>query len=149
MKRNPLVTIGAVLAASSLCSIDAAATQSIQVRLKTLEATCRKLMAPGLYRHQAKAGQDLLLRILTRLEKPSPLELMIGVLLTARLCDQDLDPTIRAIFILFEKQNPTSVSNPLFHPPMIVLEPSDLDFCDPGHVSVLVDRLCRSAAAAK
>jgi hypothetical protein len=67
------------------------------MRLRALERICRKLMAPGLYRDQEKAGRQLLECLLRRDEKPLVLEVVIGVLLTARLCDQDIDPNIRAI----------------------------------------------------
>jgi hypothetical protein len=54
-------------------------------------------MAPGLYRNQEKDGRHLLQRLLDREEKPPVLEIIVGVLLAARLCDQDIDVKVRAI----------------------------------------------------
>jgi hypothetical protein len=97
MKRNPVVTVGAILMRTN-----GIVPELTQVRLRTLEGICRKLMAPGLYRDQEKDGRLLLQRLLRRADRPSALEVIIGVLLAARLCDQDIDLRVRAIIAVVD-----------------------------------------------
>ncbi len=106
------------------------------VRHRTLLGICRKLMAPGLYRDQEMDGRRLLQRLLRRADKPSSLEVIIGVLLTARMCDQDIDPRIRAIIAVADIG-----TTPEDYPVEVILEPFNYDLQEDDGVAALVARL--------
>ena len=53
MKRNPVVTVGAILMKPA-----GMVTELTPVRLRTLNGICRKLMAPGLYRDLFARGRE-------------------------------------------------------------------------------------------
>jgi hypothetical protein len=128
MKRNPMVTVGVVLMKPS-----GMVPELTQVRLRTLEGICRKLMAPSLYCDQEKDGRLLLQRLLRRVDKPSALEIIVGVLLTARLCDQDIDPRVRAIIAVADID-----TNPEDYPVEVILEPFDCDLRNDDGVAAFV-----------
>jgi hypothetical protein len=109
-------------------------------RHRTLVGICRTLMAPGLYRDQEMDGRRLLQRLLRRAESPSALEVIIGVLLTARMCDQDIDPRIRAIIAVADIG-----TNPEDYPVEVIHEPFDHDLRDDG-IAVWVENLVRAPA---
>jgi hypothetical protein len=134
MKRNPVVTVGAILMKPA-----GMVTELTPVRLRTLNGICRKLMAPGLYRDQEKEGRRLLKRLLGRADKPFPLEVMIGVLLAARLCDQDIEPRVRAIVAVVEID-----TDPEDYPVKVFHDPFDCDFTDADAVSTLVALLVQN-----
>jgi hypothetical protein len=123
-----MVTVGVVLMKPS-----GMVPELTQVRLRTLEGICRKLMAPGLYCDQEKDGRLLLQRLLRRVDKPSALEIIVGVLLTARLCDQDIDPRVRAIIAVADID-----TNPEDYPVEVIHEPFDHDLRDDDRVFELV-----------
>jgi hypothetical protein len=138
MKRNPVVTVGAVLMKPA-----GMVTELAPVRLRTLEGICRKLMAPGLWRGQEDEGRRLLRRLLDRPEKPFVLEITIGVLLTARLCDQDLDPKLRAIIaVVGDGAGSGDYPVQVFH------DPFHYDLRDAEQVSALVTTLVQAPAGA-
>ena len=133
MKRNPMVTVGVVLMKPS-----GMVPELTQVRLRTLEGICRKLMAPSLYCDQEKDGRLLLQRLLRRADKPSALEIIVGVLLTARLCDQDIDPRVRAIIAVADID-----TNPEDYPVEVIHEPFDHDLRDDDRVFELVTSIAQ------
>jgi hypothetical protein len=92
MKLNPMIMVGAIL-----LKPDGAVAEVLPMRLRVLNGICRQLMAPGLYRNQEADGRRLLQRLLARDGKPFVLEVVTGVLLAARLCDQDITPTTGAV----------------------------------------------------
>jgi len=106
------------------------------VRHRTLLGICRKLMAPGLYRDQEMDGRRVLQRLLGRAEKPFALEVIIGVLLAARMCDQDIDPRVRAMVAVVDIG-----TNPEDYPVKVLEEPFDHDLQDAGGVGALVASL--------
>lgn len=123
-----MVTVGAILVKPH-----GTVPELFPIRLRALERICRKLMAPGLYRGQEEAGRQLLERLLRRDEKPLVLEVVIGVLLTARLCEQDIDPKVRAIVaVVGAGIDPDDYEVRIFH------EPFDRDLMDAREVSALV-----------
>ncbi|GEO42145.1 hypothetical protein SAE02_62930 [Skermanella aerolata] len=129
-----MVSVGAILVKPH--GID---SELFPIRFRTLERICRKLMAPGLYRGQEGAGRQLLERLLRRDEKPLVLEVVIGVLLTARLCDQDIDPKVRAIVAVVRAGlDPDEYEVRIFH------EPFDRDLMDAEEVSALVASMMTS-----
>jgi hypothetical protein len=93
-------------------------------------------MAPGLYRDQEMDGRRLLQRLLRRADKPSSLEVIIGVLLAARMCDQDIDPRVRAIIAVAD-----TGTNPQDYPVEVILEPFDYDLRNDDGVAALVASL--------
>ena len=95
MRKSPLITVGVILMKKH-----GIVPELAPMRLRALERICHKLMAPGLYRDKEKAGRQLLERLLRQDEKPLVLEVVIGVLLTARLCDRCIDPKVRAIVVI-------------------------------------------------
>ncbi|EWY42849.1 hypothetical protein N825_01620 [Skermanella stibiiresistens SB22] len=92
MKLNPMIVVGAIL-----LKADGAVAEVVPMRLRVLNGICRQLMAPGLYRNQEADGRRLLQRLLARDGKAFVLEVVTGVLLTARLCDQEIKPTTGAV----------------------------------------------------
>src|SRR3954465_9413695 len=133
MKKNLVVTVGAIL-----MKPDGMVAELIPVRHRTLVGICRTLMAPGLYRDQEMDGRRLLQRLLRRADKPSALEIIVGVLLTARLCDQDIDPRVRAIIAVADLD-----TNPEDYPVEVILEPFDCDLRDDDRVSELVTSIAQ------
>jgi hypothetical protein len=131
MKRNPLIHVGVIL-----IKPEGMMAELIPVRHRTLLGICRKLMAPGLYRDQEMDGRRLLQRLLRRADKPSSLEVIIGVLLAARMCDQDIDPRVRAIIAVAD-----TGTNPQDYPVEVILEPFDYDLREDGGVAALVASL--------
>jgi CheY-like chemotaxis protein len=109
------------------------------VRHRTLLGICRKLMAPGLYRDQEMDGRRVLKRLLKRAEKPFALEVIISVLLTARMCDQDIEPGIRAIIAVADIG-----TNPKDYPVEVFEEPFDYDLRDADEIAALVENLVRA-----
>jgi hypothetical protein len=110
---------------------------SIDSDHRTLLGICRKLMAPGLYQNKEVGGRQLLQRLLRRTDKPSALEIIVGVLLAARLCDQDIDVRVRAIVAVAD-----SGTNPEDYPVEMIHEPFDHDLRnDDDEVSALVASL--------
>ena len=97
MKRNPVIHVGVIL-----IKREGMMAELTSVRHRTLLGICRKLMAPGLYRDQEMDGRRLLQRLLGRAERPFALEVIIGVLLAARICDQEINPRIRAIIAVVD-----------------------------------------------
>jgi hypothetical protein len=81
-------------------------------------------------------GRRLLQRLLRRADKPSSLEVIIGVLLTARMCDQDIDPRIRAIIAVADIG-----TTPEDYPVEVILEPFNYDLQEDDGVAALVARL--------
>jgi hypothetical protein len=131
MKKNPLVHVGVVLIRTN-----GMVTELTPVRLRTLAGICRKLMAPGLYRDQEKEGRWLLKRLLGRAGKPFALEVIIGVLLAARLCDQDIDPAVRAIIaVASDGTDPEDYPVEVFH------DPFDYDLNDADEITAFVASL--------
>jgi hypothetical protein len=126
-----MVTVGVVLMKPS-----GMVPELTQVRLRTLEGICRKLMAPGLYRDQEMDGRWVLQRLLGRAERPFALEVIIGVLLAARMCDQDIDSRIRAIIAVAEIG-----TNPEDYPVEVIHEPFDYDLGDDDGVAAFVASL--------
>jgi hypothetical protein len=123
-----MVTVGAILVKP--CGI---VPELFPVRLRSLKRICRKLMAPSPYRGQEEAGRRLLERLLRRDEKLLVLEVVIGVLLTARICDQDIDPKVRAIVaVVGASIHPDDYEVRIFH------EPFDWDLTDDREVSALI-----------
>ena len=135
MKRNPVVTVGAILVRPA-----GLVTELTPVRLRTLSGICRKLMAPGLYRDQEKEGRSLLKRLLGRADKPFALEVVIGVLLAARLCDQDIDSRVRAVVAVAGID-----IDPGDYPVKIFHDPFDCDFADADEFSALVATLVQTS----
>ena len=133
MKRNPVVTVGAIL-----IKPEGIRAELTPVRHRTLLGICRKLMAPGLYRDQEMDGRRLLQRLLRRVDKPSALEIIVGVLLTVRLCDQDIDPRVRAIIAVADID-----TNPEDYPVEVIHEPFDHDLRDDDRVSELVTSIAQ------
>ena len=131
MKRNPVVTVGAIL-----IKPEGMRAELTPVRHRTLLGICRKLMAPGLYRDQEMDGRRVLQRLLGRAEKPFALEVIIGVLLTARMCDQDIDPRIRAIIAVADIG-----TNPEDYPVEVILEPFNYDLREDDGVAAFVASL--------
>ena len=131
MKKNLVVTVGAIL-----MKPDGMVAELIPVRHRTLVGICRTLMAPGLYRDQEMDGRRLLQRLLRRADKPSALEIIVGVLLTARLCDQDIDPRVRAIIAVADID-----TNPEDYPVEVIHEPFDHDLRNDDGVVALVASL--------
>jgi hypothetical protein len=131
MKRNPVVTVGAIL-----IKPEGMRAELTPVRHRTLLGICRKLMAPGLYRDQEMDGRRLLQRLLRRAERPSVLEVIIGVLLAARMCDQDIDPRVRAIIAVAD-----TGTNPASYPIKVFEEPFEYDLRDNDGVAALVASL--------
>jgi hypothetical protein len=128
MKRNPMIMVGVIRKRSSGIEPELAL-----VRLRALEGVCRNLMAPGLYRNQEYEGRKLIQRLLARGDKPLPLEIIIGVLLSSRLCGQNLDPKLRAIIVIAENG-----VEPQKYPVRILRDPLPCDFNDPDQVSAVV-----------
>jgi hypothetical protein len=131
MKRNPVIHVGVIL-----IKPEGMMAELIPVRHRTLLGICRKLMAPGLYRDQEMDGRQLLQRLLRRADKPSSLEVIIGVLLAARMCDQDIDPRVRAIIAVADTD-----TNPQDYPVEVILEPFDYDLRNDDGVAALVANL--------
>jgi hypothetical protein len=131
MKRNPVIHVGVIL-----IKPEGVMPELAPVRHRTLLGICRKLMAPGLYRDQEMDGRRLLQRLLRRADKPSSLEVIIGVLLTARMCDQDIDPRIRAIIAVADIG-----TTPEDYPVEVILEPFNYDLQEDDGVAALVARL--------
>jgi hypothetical protein len=129
MKRNPVIHVGVIL-----IKPEGVMPELAPVRHRTLLGICRKLMAPSLY--QEMDGRRLLQRLLGRAERPSVLEVIIGVLLTARMCDQDIDPKIRAIIAVADIG-----TNPEDYPVEVILEPFDYDLRNDDGVAALVASL--------
>jgi len=135
MKNNLVVTVGAIL-----MKPEGMVAELIPVRHRTLVGICRTLMAPGLYRDQEIDGRRLLQRLLRRVDKPSALEIIVGVLLTARLCDQDIDPRVRAIIAVADID-----ANPEDYPVEVIHEPFDHDLRDDDRVSELVTSIAQTS----
>jgi len=131
MKRNPVVTVGAIL-----IKPEGMRAELTPVRHRTLLGICRKLMAPGLYRDQEMDGRRLLQRLLGRAERPSALEVIIGILLAARMCDQDIDPGIRTIIAVVDIG-----TTPEDYPVEVILEPFDYDLQEDDGVAAFVASL--------
>jgi hypothetical protein len=131
MKRNPVIHVGVIL-----IKPEGMMPKLAPVRHRTVLGICRKLMAPGLYRDQEIDGRRLLQRLLRRAERPSVLEVIIGVLLTARMCDQDIDPRVRAIIAVAD-----TGTNPQDYPVEVILEPFDYDLQNDDGVAAFVANL--------
>jgi hypothetical protein len=131
MKRNPVIHVGVIL-----IKREGMMAELTPVRHRTLLGICRKLMAPGLYRDQEMDGRRLLQRLLRRADKPSSLEVIIGVLLAARMCDQDIDPRVRAIIAVVDIG-----TNPEDYPVEVLEEPFDHDLQDADGIAALVASL--------
>lgn len=134
MRRNPIVTVGVFLVKPH-----GIVSELFPIRLRALERICRKLMAPCLYRGQEEAGRQLLERLLKRDEKPLVLEVVIGVLLAARLCDQDIDPKVEAIVAVVGAS-----IDPDDYPVKIIYAPFDRDLTDDKEVAALVASMMTS-----
>jgi hypothetical protein len=106
------------------------------VRHRTPMGICHKLIAPNLYRNQELEGHRLLQRLLGRAERPFALAVIIAVLLAARLCDQDIDPRIRAIVAVADIG-----TNPEDYPVEVIHEPFDYDLGDDDGVAAFVASL--------
>ncbi|WP_158044930.1 hypothetical protein [Skermanella pratensis] len=131
MKRNPVIHVGVVL-----IKPEGIMPELAPVRHRTLLGICRKLMAPGLYRDQEMDGRRLLQRLLGRAGRPSALEVIIGVLLAARMCDQDIDPRVRAIIAVVDIG-----TNPEDYPVEVLEEPLDHDLQDADGIAAFVASL--------
>jgi hypothetical protein len=131
MKRNPVAHVGVVMVRSS-----GIVTELAPVRYRTLTGICRKLMAPGLYRNQEEDGRHLLQRLLGRTEKPPVLEIIVGVLLAARLCDQDIDVKVRAIIAVVDNG-----TDPGDYPVKVFEEPFTYDLRNADEIAALVASL--------
>jgi hypothetical protein len=131
MKRNPVIHVGVIL-----IKRESMMAELTPVRHRTLLGICRKLMAPGLYRDQEMDGRRLLQRLLRRADKPSSLEVIIGVLLAARMCDQDIDPRVRAIIAVAD-----TGTNPQDYPVEVIHEPFDCDLRNADGVAAFVASL--------
>jgi hypothetical protein len=131
MKRNPVIHVGAIL-----MKPEGMMAELTPVRHRTLLGICRKLMAPGLYREQEMDGRRLLQRLLKRTDRPSNLEVIIGVLLAARMCDQDIDPRVRAIIAVADVG-----TIPKDYPVEVTHEPFDHDLRDDDGITALVTSL--------
>ena len=139
MKRNPVIHVGVIL-----MKPEGMMPEFAPVRHRTLLGICRKLMAPGLYRGQELDGRQLLQRLLRRADKPSALEVIIGVLLAARMCDQDIDPRVRAIIAVVDIG-----TNPEDYPVKVLEEPFDHDLQDADGIAALVESLVQAPAGQK
>ena len=128
MKRNPVIHVGVIL-----IKREGMMAELIPVRHRTLVGICRTLMAPGLYRDQEMDGRRLLQRLLRRADKPSSLEVIIGVLLAARMCDQDIDPRVRAIIAVVDIG-----TNPEDYPVEVFEEPFDYDLRNANEIAAFV-----------
>jgi hypothetical protein len=131
MKRNPVIHVGVIL-----IKPEGMMPELAPVRHRTLLGICRKLMAPGLYRDQEMDGRWVLQRLLGRAERPFVLEVIIGVLLAARMCDQDIDPRIRAIIAVAEIG-----TNPEDYPVEVIHEPFAYDLRDADEIAAFVASL--------
>ncbi|UEM23102.1 hypothetical protein JL100_010285 [Skermanella mucosa] len=99
-------------------------------------------MAPGLYRNQELEGRQLLQRLLGRVEWPSALEVIIGVLLAARMCDQDIDPRVRAIIAVVDIG-----TNPEDYLVEVLEEPFNHDLQDADGIAAFMVSLVQAPAA--
>ena len=131
MKRNPVAHVGVVMVRPS-----GIVTELAPVRHRTLTGICRKLMAPGLSRNQEKNGRHLLQRLLGRADKPPVLEIIVGVLLAARLCDQDIDVKVRAIIAVVDNG-----TDPGDYPVKVFEEPFTYDLRDADEIAEFVAKL--------
>jgi hypothetical protein len=131
MKRNPVIHVGVIL-----IKPEGMMAELTPVRHRTLLGICRKLMAPGLYRDQEMDGRRVLQRLLGRAERPFALEVIIGVLLAARMCDQDIDPRVRAIIAVVDIG-----TNPEDYPVEVLEEQLDHDLQDADGIAAFVASL--------
>jgi hypothetical protein len=72
----------------------------------------------------------------SRADKPPVLEIIVGVLLAARLCDQDIDVKVRAIIAVVDNS-----TDPGDYPVKVFEEPFTYDLRDADEISAFIASL--------